>query len=202
MNEPTVYVVDDDDHARASVVALVQSMGVEAQAFPSGEDFLEGFVPGSSGCVVTDVRMLGMSGMELQETLIQRNITLPVVILTAFARTPMTVKAIKSGAITVLEKPYDDDDLWDAIRKGLAMNAGLRVEKERSDEIQSRLASLSAAERDVMRLMVRGKANKEIAQNLGVSVRTIEGRRREVFVKMRADSIAELVRVVLDANIE
>ena len=114
--EATVFVVDDDDLGRKSVCALVQSMGVNAESFASAEEFLDKYTDDRPGCVVTDLRMLGMSGVELQENLVRRGIFLPVIILTAFARTPVTVRAIRAGAVTVLDKPCDDDDLWNAIR--------------------------------------------------------------------------------------
>ncbi len=122
----TVYIVDDDQQARESVTALVQSMGLTALAFPSAEEFLEHVRPDTHGCVVTDLRMIGMSGIELQDALRQHEIMLPVILITAYPRTSLTVRAMKHGAITLLEKPYEDDDLWDAVREGL-----LRDEQQR-----------------------------------------------------------------------
>jgi len=201
-DEPTVFVVDDDQQARKSVCALVRSMGVPAEAFASAEEFLEGYAEGFPGCLVTDVRMFGMSGLELQEELKRRNVMLPVIVLTAYARTPITVRAIKSGAVTLLEKPYADDDLWDAIRRALAEDASGRADHDRRREIRDRIAELTGAERKVMDMMVKGKPNKVIAARLDVSIRTVENRRREVFAKMKADSVAELVRMVIDADVE
>jgi len=201
-DEPTVFVVDDDQQARKSVCALVRSMGVPAEAFAPAEEFLEGYAEGFPGCLVTDVRMFGMSGLELQEELKRRNVMLPVIVLTAYARTPITVRAIKSGAVTLLEKPYADDDLWDAIRRALAEDASGRADHDRRREIRDRIAELTGAERKVMDMMVKGKPNKVIAARLDVSIRTVENRRREVFAKMKADSVAELVRMVIDADVE
>ncbi len=199
--EPTVFVVDDDRQALRSVCALVRSMGVGAEAFASAEEFLEGCAEGRAGCLVTDVRMLGMSGLELQEELRRRRILLPVIVLTAYPRTPSTVRAVKAGAVTVLEKPYQDDDLWDAIREALARDSADRIEHQRREGIRRRAAELTPAQRTVMQMIVAGRANKTIAQELDVSVRTVENRRREVFEKMEAGSVAELVRMVIDAGL-
>jgi len=200
--EPIVFVVDDDEQARTSVCALVQSMGLRAEAFSSGEEFLDSYRETGPGCLVVDVRMLGMSGLELQEELLRRNVLLPVIVLTAYARTPTTVRAIKAGALALIEKPYSDDDLWDAIRKALAHDAVRRSEHERRREIRDRAGRLTPAERRVMQMIVQGRPNKAIAGELDVSVRTVENRRREVFKKMHADSVAELVRLVIDADLD
>jgi FixJ family two-component response regulator len=198
--ETTVFVVDDDEQARKSVCALVRSMGLRAEGFSSAEEFLDAHLPHRPGCLVTDVRMLGMSGLELQEELKRRNVLLPIIVLTAYARTPMTVRAVKAGAVTVLEKPYEDDDLWDGIRKALAEDAARRARHAHRRELRLRIDRLSPSERKVMRLMVQGEPNKVIARHLDVSIRTIENRRREVFEKMQADSLAELVRMVIEAD--
>ena len=157
---------------------------------------------GRPGCLITDVRMLNMSGLELQEELLRRGIALPVVVLTAYARTAITVRAVKAGAVTVLEKPYQDDDLWDAIRKALAQDAAGRTEHRHRQELQRRIARLTPAQRGVMDLIVTGKPNKVIAQELDVSIRTVENRRHEVFEVMQAGSVAELVRMVIDVDLD
>lgn len=201
-DEPTVWIVDDDEQARRSVSALVRSMGLGAEAFASAEEFLDAYREDRPGCLVTDVRMVGMSGLELQDMLNERNVLLPVIVLTAYARTSLTVRAVKSGAFTVLEKPYDEDDLWDAIRSALADDAESRAKHARRRELQRRIGRLTPAEREVMDMVVRGKPNKNIARLLGVSIRTVESRRQEIFSKMEADSVAKLVRLVIDAGME
>ena len=200
--KPTVFVVDDDKSTRESICALVQSMGIDAEAHASAEEFLEDHDEGRAGCLVTDVRMLGMSGLELQEKLADRGSPLPVVILTAYARTPLTVRAMERGAVTVLEKPYEEDDLWDAIRRALTRNTASRAEHGRRQELRDRLALLSPPQRQVMDMMVQGRPNKQIAEDLVVSLRTIEHRRSQIFSKMQAGSLAELVRFVIEADIE
>ncbi len=196
----TVYIVDDDPDARDSVEALVTSMGVRTRTFPSAEGFLQSYREGSPGCLVTDVRMLGMSGLELQDELKRRSIFLPVIVLTAFARTSVTIRAVKAGAVTLLEKPYEDDDLWDAIREALREDAARRARYESAQTVRRRIEQLTPAERQVMDYIVEGLPNKTIAGRLGVSLRTVEAHRHNVFRKMEADSVAALVKQVVQAD--
>ena len=198
--EVIVHVVDDDPQARRSVCALVRSMGLRAEGYESAEEFLAQYTPGSPGCLVTDVRLLGMSGLELQDELRQREIRLPVIVLTGYARTPLTVRALKAGAVTLLEKPYNTDELWDAIRGALWQDAAARTRAERHEELRRRLASLSASEQAVLELLVAGHTNKAIAQQLGVSLRTVENRRHDILAKMQAASVVDLVRLVIDSG--
>jgi FixJ family two-component response regulator len=199
--ESTVFVVDDEQQARKSVCALVRSLGLRAEAFSSAEEFLDAYPPGCPGCLVTDIRMAGMSGLDLQDRLAERGIHLPVIVLTAFPRTRSTVRAMRSGALTLLEKPYDEEELWDAIRRALAQDAEGRAEVQRRREILVRAARLTPAERAVMNLIVQGKPNKAIAKQLDLSTRTVESRRHEVFVKMGVDSVAELVRLAIEGQL-
>jgi two-component system, LuxR family, response regulator FixJ len=200
--EPTVFVVDDDEDARDSVCVLVRSMGIRAEPFSSAEEFLARHVKAAPGCLVTDVRMLGMSGIELQEKLIEQGISIPVIVLTAYARTRVTVRAMAAGAVTLLEKPYDEEELWDAIRKALARDAERRACLERHREVRQRADQLTPGERAVMDLVVQGLPNKAIAVKLDISVRAVENRRRAVFTKMQAGSVAELVRLVIEAKLD
>ncbi len=194
-----VYIVDDDAAARDAVSALIGEMGVAAKTYASAEDFLSDYDGHRPGCLVTDVRMLGMSGVELQEKLASDGITLSVVVLTAYADTRTTIRAIKGGAVTLLEKPCRDQELWDAIRTAL-LEDGKRSRREgQIAELHRRIQSLAPGERKVMERIVRGDSNKRMAKRLGVSVRTIEVRRHNIFKKLQADSVAELVRMYLDA---
>lgn len=197
--EPTIFVVDDNQPARDSVCALVRSMNLTAESYESAEAFLADYTE-RPGCLVTDVRMLGMSGLELLDKLNEMNSQLPIIILTAYATTPLTVRAMQSGAITILDKPYQDDELWNAIRRALTIQSKRRVEFARRQEILDRIATLSPGEVAVLKLLVQGKANKVIARRLDVSVRTVENRRRDIYIKMRADSAAELVRMVIESG--
>jgi FixJ family two-component response regulator len=199
----TVYVVDDARQARDSVCALVRSMGIEAQAFATAEALLESLPADARGCVVTDVRMDGgMSGDELQAKLNERQIALPIIVLTAYAKTPLTVKVMKAGALTLLEKPYREDELWDAIRQALVLDASQHNEVARRQEIQRSFDQLSPQEVEVLRGIMAGKPNKQIAKQLDVSLRTIESRRHAIFEKFQVKSVAELVRAVLEAGLQ
>ena len=149
--EPTVYVIDDDKLSRMSICALVKSMGVNAEPFPSAEEFLSAYEHDQAGCLVTDVRMLGMSGLELQERLAERDIDLPVILITAYANTSLTVRAIQKGAVTLLEKPFNDQDLWDAVRQALAQNVEARLKRSEKEQILQRLESLTDDEHQVFR---------------------------------------------------
>lgn len=200
----TVFVIDDDEGARKSVCALVESMGLTAEAFASAEDFLNRYrdAAGRPGCLVTDLRMVGMSGLELQDRLVQQHIFIPVVVLTAFARTSATVRAVKAGAVAVLDKPYTDDDLWDAISAALAKDATEREMFRRQQAIQSQLEQLTTLERSVLTMVVHGRPNKAIAQALDISVRTVANHRRKILAKTGATSTAELIRLAIAGNVD
>ena len=195
MSDAVVHVVDDDDQARKAVSALIRAAGTPVIGYASAEEFLIRYDGRRPACLVTDVRMLGMSGLELQEELRLRGIDLPVVVLTAFATTGATVRAMQNGALTLLEKPCDDDELWGAVRNALAIDREATATRESIDELRRRRELLTAKEREVLACMAVGDPNKVIARKLGISVRTVEVHRRTVFQKMAADSLAELIRM-------
>ncbi len=195
-----VYIVDDEPAALEAVSALVGVMGLASRAYRSAEEFLAAYDGHRPGCLVTDVRMLGMSGIELQERLARQGITLAVVVLTAYPDTQTTVRAIKGGAVTLLEKPCRDQELWDAIRTALAHDREESRREARQREIRERLESLTPAELQVLERIVQGDSNKAMARQLGVSVRTIEVRRQRIFHKLASESVAELVRMYLEAH--
>jgi FixJ family two-component response regulator len=199
IGKEVVYIVDDDCAARDAVSALVGEMGVMAKTYASAEEFLADYDGHRPGCLVTDVRMLGMSGVDLQEKLVRDGVTLSVVVLTAYADTPTTIRAIKGGAVTLLEKPCRDQELWDAICTALVEDGKRSAREAQLAELLRRIASLAPGERKVLERIVRGDSNKLMARRLGVSVRTIEVRRHKVFKKLQADSVAEMVRMYLEA---
>jgi FixJ family two-component response regulator len=174
-------------------------MGCHAQSFASGEDFLAIAPPSARGVVVADLRMPGMSGLDLQAKLLQRNRFLPVIILTAYARTPITVRAIQGGAVTVIDKPYHDDILWDAIRDAMEKEEADWTAEQRRREICDRFATLTPDERAVADRILAGSPNKAIAYELRISLRTVEKRRQAVLAKMKAESVAELVGLLIEA---
>ncbi len=201
MSDPhTVYIVDDDDASREAVEMLLTEMKVCYESFGSAEQFLEQYQGGRPGCLVTDVRMLDMSGLELQEELARRKITMPVVVVTAYADAPVVVRAMKNGAVTLLEKPCRNHELWDAIREGLAQDAENLEQEMRQNELRARFEKLTPPEKEVLDLIVAGVPNKTIASRLDISVRTVEVRRQHVFAKLQANSVAELVQMVLQAQ--
>ncbi|MBX3424540.1 MAG: response regulator transcription factor [Pirellulales bacterium] len=195
-----VYAIDDDAASRKAVTALVGALGVEAVGFSSAEEFLSAYQGRRPAVIVTDVRMLGMSGVELQEELHRRGVAIPVIVMTAYASTQLTVRAMRNGAVTLLEKPCNENELWEAIRDSLAADReAWQLELQRIDT-QARLRLMSEKERQVLDCMIAGDANKVTARKLDVSVRTVENHRRKVFEKMGVDSVAELVRLVLLAE--
>lgn len=199
--QPKVYVVDDDQLACKAVLTLVQTMGLAVESFNSAEAFLAAYDDHRPACLVTDVRMLGMSGLELQERLNELGISISVVVLTAYASTPTTVRAMRNGALTLMEKPCDDDLLWEAIRTGIATDEQNWELQQQRDAIKQRLESLTPKEREVLDYIVAGNANKVIANRLDVSVRTVENHRQKIFQKMQALSLAELVRMSLTVGV-
>lgn len=200
-DDAVVFIVDDDEQVRKAVKALVEAMGVTSETYPSAEEFLKAYDGRRPACLVTDVRMLGMSGLELQERMIEQGLSMSVIVLTAFATTPTTVRAMRNGALTLMEKPCNDDELWDAIRRGLANDLeNFELEQQRSN-LKLKLESLTPKEREVLDLMIAGDANKVIARKLDCSIRTVENHRQKVFQKMEADSLAELVRMAVAMGI-
>ncbi|MCA9259639.1 MAG: response regulator transcription factor [Planctomycetales bacterium] len=194
--EGVVYVVDDDDQVCRAVQALVGAMGIVCRGFGSAEEFLLAYDGTRPACLVTDLRMHGMTGLELQERLLANRCEMSVVMLTAFATIPVTVRAMRNGALTMLEKPCDDGELWEAVRAGLAADRENYARQRARDEVLQRVESLTPKEREVMEYVVAGDANKVIATRLGVSVRTVENHRSRVFEKMAAQNLAHLVQMV------
>ena len=196
----SVYIVDDDEAVRSSVRFLIRSVGLQAQAFASAQEFLGAYDPRQPGCLLLDVRMPGMSGLDLQQELNRRGATIPVVFITGHGDVPMAVEAMQQGAFDFLQKPFRDQDLLDRVQRALARDTESRSRLAARAEILARLATLTPRETEVMRLVTRGKANKVVGAELGVSQRTVEIHRAHVMEKMRASSLAELVRMVLDSE--
>jgi FixJ family two-component response regulator len=189
---PTVFVIDDDSACRDSISALARSMGLAASAFDSAERFLPAYRD-EPGCVVVDQCLRGQSGCDLQEELHRRGYSASVIVLTGKAHTQLVVRAMKNGAVTVLDKPCDENLLWQAIRDAVAVDAERRKRTAERTEIERRLATLTESERHVLNAVVAGKPNKAIASQLGSSLRTVESRRSSLFLKLGVQSVAELV---------
>jgi len=200
LTKAVVFVVDDDQAMRNSLKWLIESVGVQVESFASADEFLAQYQPGRAGCLVLDVRMPGMSGLDLQEYLVEKNVHIPVVIITGHGDVPMAVRAMKGGAIDFIEKPFNDEVLLDAIRRAIAYEEQQRSQHVENLHIQERLSHLTPREHEVMEMVTEGRSNKEIANALGVSAKTIEAHRARVMEKMQAGSLAELVRMVLLVN--
>jgi two-component system, LuxR family, response regulator FixJ len=198
--QQTVYIVDDDQGSRESICALVEPMNVRARAFESAEAFLDAFDPDFPGCLVTDLRMLGMSGMELLEKLHERGHRVPTIVLSGHADVPITVRAMQLGALTLLEKPCRSLELWNAIQQALELEQQQRDKSTRVRELQAKLATLTDQERQVLKMIQDGLPNKAIANRLSVSLRTVESRRKSIFEKTHTRTVAELIRVVEEAK--
>lgn len=196
-NRTTVFVVDDDQAMRSSLKWLIESVGLYVESFAAAADFLDRYYPGRAGCLLLDVRMPGMSGLELQEHLNSKQIEIPTIVITGHGDVPMAVRAMKAGAIDFIEKPFNDEVLLDAIRRALAVEETRRDRQSERAELAARLAQLTPREREVMTMVTDGLSNKEIANELGVSAKTIEAHRARVMEKMQASSLAELVRMAL-----
>ena len=193
----SVFIVDDDPAVRDSLALLVRSIDLEVETFASGSDFLEFHKPGTSGCLVLDVRMPGISGIELQEKLAALGSTLPIIFITGHGDVPMAVRAVQAGAIDFIEKPFNDQDLLDKIHEALNLEQAKRRAASAQRKVEDRIASLTPREKQVMDLVVEGTANKVIAHRLDLSQRTVEIHRANVMRKMKVDSLAQLVRAVL-----
>ena len=190
-----IYVVEDDDALRDSLCWLIESAGYRVSAYGNAESFLAYLEPEARGCVVLDVRMPGMSGLELQERLIRRGQHLPIIFITGHGDVPMAVSAIKRGAVDFIEKPFQDQELLKRIESVMRTDRGSLEIRERQRLVASRLAMLSRREREVMDRVVEGKPNKWIAQELGISVKTVEAHRARMMGKLDVSSVAELVRL-------
>jgi FixJ family two-component response regulator len=192
----TVFVVDDDVAVRQSLSLLIRSMGLSVESFESAQAFLSSCDPERSGCLVLDIRMPGMSGLEMQEELHRRSIDLPVIFITGHGDVAMAVRAMKLGAVDFIEKPFNDQQLLDRINQALEVDRAARAARAERATLASRIELLSPREREVMDRIVAGQANKVIAIELGLSERTVEIHRAKVMTKTGARSLAELVTMV------
>lgn len=198
--KPHVYIIDDDEDARDSMAALLRDETIETFAFASAEDFLAAYTGHRPACIVTDMRMEGMSGQDLLDELRRRSISIPALVITAHADTPMTVQAIRSGALTLLDKPCRESELWDAVRTALQADRKATGDEARRSEVRRRLESLTRAEVAVLDRVLAGDPNKAIAHRLDIAIRTVEARRQSIYQKLKADSVAEIVQLVILAD--
>lgn len=197
---PSIFVVDDDSAVRDSLKLLLRSVGQAVETFGSGQEFLDGYNDDRAGCLVLDIRMPGMSGLELQQKLNERHSILPIIFITGHGDVPMAVEAMQAGAVDFIQKPFRDQDLIDRINQALEKDNNNRAALGERNDIRRRLETLTPREREVLDLVVHGKANKVIAGDLKLSQRTVEIHRARVMEKMQASSLAHLVRMVLEVG--
>lgn len=199
-SDPTVFIVDDDPAIRQAMEFLMRSVDMKCQIYRSADEFFRAADETRSGCLVLDIRMPGMSGLELQERLRERGSSLPIIFITGHADVPMAVDAMQKGAFDFIQKPFRDQDLLERIAAAMKSERAKRAEHERKSDVVDRLGRLTPREREVMELVVSGKPNKVVAYELGVSQRTVEIHRARVMDKMGARSLADLVRMTLEAG--
>src|SRR5260370_39241075 len=191
----TVFIVDDDPSICEALCDLIESAGLNTRHYPTAEMFLDAWIPDMAGCLVLDVRLPGMSGMELQGTLVEAGLPIPIIIMTAHGDIPMVRKAMKAGAIEFLTKPFQDEELLQAIEQAFARDRALRIARTMQESIRLRFGTLSPRERQVMKLVTAGMTNKEIADTLDLKVVTVKLYRGQVMEKMQAQSLANLVKM-------
>jgi FixJ family two-component response regulator len=197
--EPTVFVVDDDAAVRKSLRWLLDSAALRVETFATAQDFLDAYEPSRPGCLVLDVRLPKMSGLDLQERLVARGIRIPTILITGHGDVPTAVRAMKAGAVDFLEKPVSESLLLDRVRQALRQDAEARAPREGGAEVAARLRQLSAREREVLARVVSGKSSKVIAAELGIAPKTVESIRSRIMKKVGAANAAQLVRLAVNA---
>lgn len=192
---PTVFVVDDDEPVRDAVAMLLETVDLPCETFASATDFLDAYDPSRTGCLVLDIRMPGMSGLELQERLLETKAPVPIVFITGHGDIPMAVEAMKRGALDFIRKPFRDQELLDRIQEALSVDEAQRAEYAGLEQVRTRVASLTPREKEVFLRVADGQANKVVAIDLGISERTVEIHRSQVMQKTAARTLADLVRM-------
>ena len=196
MSEPCVFIIDDDESVREAICFLLETVGLSVRPFSSATEFLQQYHVEMTGCIISDIRMPGMSGLAMHQELIDRDSTLPVIFITGHGDIPMAVEAVKNGATDFHTKPFRDQDLLDSINVAMEQNSRLVSEQRKQTSLSKRLSAITVRERQVFDLLIAGKANKVIAQDLNLSPRTVEVHRSNMMGKMKVRTITELIKLV------
>lgn len=199
--DQTVFIVDDNRAFLESLSVLISSMGMKTQCFNSADEYLQAFDPEAAGCLIVDVRMPGLSGLDLQERLQQEPLSPPIIVLTGHAEIPAALRAIRQGAVEFLQKTFTESELWDALQRAMAKDEADRLAHARHAAKLALLNQLSQGEMDVLRLILAGCSNKNIAATLKLSSRAVEDRRARLMLKLAVDSLPELVRLSIELGI-
>jgi FixJ family two-component response regulator len=202
MSGPTVFIIDDDPSVRKSLSRLVRSLGFGSESFASAEEFLGRERYDGVGCIVLDVRMPGLSGMELQDELVKGEFSMPIIFITGHGDIPMSVQAMKKGAVDFLPKPFDDDELLEAVQKAIEKDREAKAERSATRDILTRIERLTTRECEILRYVITGMLNKQIAFKLDIAEKTVKVHRGRIMEKLGAHSVAELVRLAEKAGIE
>ena len=200
-SEPVVFIVDDDPSIRRALSRLFETENISTVLYPSAQDFLAAYDPRRPGCLLVDVRMPGVSGLELQERLVEQGVALPIILMTAYADVPSSVRAMKAGAVDFVEKPFNEQKLLEAVHNAFNRDSQMRKDRRTQDVMLGRLSMLTTRERQVLEQVVAGKTNRQIADEWGVSEKTIKVHRGRVMQKMKADSLPQLVLMAHAAGI-
>lgn len=200
MTNPIVHIIDDDMSVRKSLRWLIESVDLEVGCYESANTFLDAFQSGRPGCLILDVRMPGLSGLDLQESMVTKNMTIPIIIVTGHADVPMAIRAMKNGAFDFIEKPYNDQYLLDRVQEAIRQSTATHTEDILQQDAQEKIDSLTPREKEVMNMVAEGLSNKKIASRLQLSVKTVETHRANVMFKMKADSLPALIKLVMKAS--
>ena len=198
--EPTVFVVDDDAQVRESLCWLIKSVGLEVESYASAREFLDRYDREEPGCLILDLRMPGMGGLQLQQQLTAQGVIIPIIMISAYGDVPAAVQAMKAGAVDFIEKPFTDQLLLERVHQAIERDAQYRRQRRQRADFDARFALLTPRQREVLEMVVAGSATKQIAFQLGISPRTVEVHRSHIMETMQADSVADLVRFVMQAE--